>query len=140
MPLSIRPMVLEGGGESFFGRSLGNVPPVQVAHRKSSHRPLRFATKAAGAARFGTRTGDAQPEATKPQNPLKMGEQISTDGRTDLDAFTIAARLLEGFGVSESSGGIASVFIDAARDFPLLRLRAAFELQRARAAIGTAPF
>src|SRR5712692_4124673 len=56
-------------------------------------------------------------------------------GEQHLDAFAIAAGLLESRGVSEYTGGIASVFVDAARDFALRRLWAAFRLQRARATI-----
>ena len=52
-----------------------------------------------------------------------------------LDAFSVAARLLEGFRVSECAGGIASALVDAARDFALWRLWAAFGLERARATI-----
>jgi hypothetical protein len=52
-----------------------------------------------------------------------------------LDTLAVAARLLENFGASECSGGIASVFVDAARDFALRRLWAAFGLQRARTTI-----
>jgi hypothetical protein len=73
-------------------------------------------------------TWPAQPQATQPQDALEMGEQ-------HLDAFAVAARLLESFGVNEWTGGIASVFVDAARDFALGRLWAAFWLQRARATI-----
>ena len=52
-----------------------------------------------------------------------------------LDAFSVAARLLEGFRVSECAGGIASALVDAARDFALWRLWAAFRLERARATV-----
>jgi hypothetical protein len=53
-------------------------------------------------------------------------------GEQHLDAFAVAARLLENFGVNECTGGIASVFMDAARDFALRRLWAAFGFQRVR--------
>ena len=43
--------------------------------------------------------------------------------------------MLESFGVHECTGGIASVFVDAARDFALRRLWAPFGLQRARTTI-----
>jgi hypothetical protein len=56
-------------------------------------------------------------------------------GEQHLDAFAVAARLLENFGVNECTGGIASVFMDAARDFALRRLWAAFGFQRARPTI-----
>ena len=52
-----------------------------------------------------------------------------------LDAFSVATRLLEGFGVSECAGGIASALVDAARDFALWRLWAAFRLERAKATV-----
>src|SRR5262249_30258084 len=64
----------------------------------------------------------------QPQDALEMGEQ-------HLDAFAVAARLLESFSVNECTGGIASVFIDAARDFALRRLWAAFRFQRTRLTI-----
>jgi hypothetical protein len=38
-------------------------------------------------------------------------------GEQHLDTFAVAAGLLESFGVNECTGGIASVFVDAARDF-----------------------
>lgn len=56
-------------------------------------------------------------------------------GEQHLDAFAVAARLLENFGVNECTGGIASVFMDAARDFALRRLWAAFGFQWARPTI-----
>ena len=43
--------------------------------------------------------------------------------------------MVEGFGVNECTGGIASVFIDAARDFALRRFWAAFGFQRTRLTI-----
>ena len=52
-----------------------------------------------------------------------------------LDAFSVAARLLEGLRVSECAGGIARALVDAARDFALWRLWAAFGLERARATV-----
>ena len=55
-------------------------------------------------------TRAAQPLATQPQDALEVREQ-------HLDAFLVAARLLEGFRVSECAGGIASALVDAARDF-----------------------
>jgi hypothetical protein len=56
-------------------------------------------------------------------------------GEQHLDAFAVAARLLESFGVNECTGGIASVFMDAARDFALRRLWAAFGFHRTRPTI-----
>src|ERR1700694_2848168 len=56
-------------------------------------------------------------------------------GEQHLDAFAITARLPASCGASECTGGIASVFVDAARDFALRRLWTAFRLQRARATI-----
>ena len=56
-------------------------------------------------------------------------------GEQHLDAFAVAVRLLERFGVHECTGGIASVFVNAARDFALRRLWAAFGLQQTRATI-----
>src|SRR4029077_16297565 len=73
-------------------------------------------------------TWPAQPQTTQPQDALEMGEQ-------HLDAFAVAARLLKSFGVNERTGGIASVLIDAARDFALRRLRTAFGFQRTRPTI-----
>ena len=73
-------------------------------------------------------TWPAQPQTTQPQDAFEMGEQ-------HLDAFTVAARLLESFSVNECTGGIASVFIDAARDFALRRFWAAFGFQRTRLTI-----
>ena len=52
-----------------------------------------------------------------------------------LDALSVAARLLEGFRFSECAGDIASALVDAARDFALWRLWAAFGLERARATV-----
>jgi hypothetical protein len=56
-------------------------------------------------------------------------------GEQHLDAFAVAGRLLESFGVNECTGGIASVFMDAARDFALRRLWAAFGFKRTRPTI-----
>src|SRR5215471_11412262 len=56
-------------------------------------------------------------------------------GEQHLDAFAVAARLLESFGVNDCTGGIASVFMDAARDFALRRLWAAFGFPRTRPTI-----
>jgi hypothetical protein len=53
-------------------------------------------------------------------------------GEEHLDAFAVAARLLESFGVNECTGGIASVFVDVARDFALRCLWAAFGFQWTR--------
>src|SRR5215468_1813989 len=61
---------------------------------------------------------------------------LAARAQQHLDAFAVAARLLESFGVNECTGGRASVFIDAARDFALRRLWAAFGFQRARPTIG----
>src|SRR5262249_62125452 len=56
-------------------------------------------------------------------------------GEEDVDAFAGEAGLLESFSVNECTGGIASVFIDAAWDFALRRLSAAFGFQRTRLTI-----
>jgi hypothetical protein len=53
-------------------------------------------------------------------------------GEQHLDAFAVTARLFESFSLDECTGGIASIFMDAARDFALRRLWAAFGFQRAR--------
>src|SRR5262249_22786508 len=66
----------------------------------------------------------AQPEPTKPQDALEVGEQ-------HLDPFAVAARLLKGFGFAERTGNIAGVLVDAARDLPRRLLRAASHLERA---------
>ena len=52
-----------------------------------------------------------------------------------LNTFSVAARLLESLCVNECTGGIASVFVDTARDFALRRLWAAFGFQRTRLTI-----
>src|SRR5262249_35281846 len=71
----------------------------------------------------------AQPKPSNSQDALKVCKK-------HLHTFSIVARLLEGLGVNECTGGVARIFVDAAWNFALRRLRAAFGLQRARAAIG----
>src|SRR5262245_35760032 len=69
-----------------------------------------------------------QSQAGEPQDTLEMSKQ-------HLNAFSVAARLLESLCVNECTGGIASVFVDTARDFALRRLWAAFWFQRTRSTI-----
>src|SRR5207344_1269664 len=63
-----------------------------------------------------------QPKATEPEDALQVGEQ-------HLDALAVAARLLEGLGLSQRTSDIARIFIDAARDLARRLLGAASQLE-----------
>src|SRR5262245_50990176 len=70
----------------------------------------------------------AQAQTTQPEDPLEMCKQ-------HLNSFTIAARAIECFGLSQRPGYVTGLLVDAARDSAQPRLRTALRLEWAAAAI-----
>ena len=64
----------------------------------------------------------AQSQSTKPQDTLQVSKQ-------HLNAFAIAARLLEGVGLGERPGHVTGLLIDAAQDLTRRFLRATSRLE-----------
>jgi len=76
-------------------------------------------------------TRPAQSQTAEPQDTLEMGKQ-------HLDAFALAARLLESLGFGERPGNIASLLEDVTRDNAESGLWTALRLEQTAPTVGRA--